>query len=468
VARNTPSGPSSEDASTRELLTEGGSPVHAHVQAFWDAGRTSAWLAPRGQIIIGRSSKSGLRIDDPSISRQHARLTGGNPVSVEDLESANGVFVRGLRIPPLTPVAVFPGDVVSLGSVLVVVQQPTMIVPELSKSQRPALRLQSDGDGPSPMQAVQRLIELVADSELSVLLLGETGVGKTTCAEALHKKSRRAQRPFLRLNCPSFPETLLESELFGHEKGAFTGAALTKPGLIESADGGTVFLDEIGELPLTTQAKLLNVVENREVLRLGSLKPRKVDVRFITATNRDLEAHVAAGGFREDLFFRLNGLSIKIPPLRERASEIAWLARQFLEAAATRAGRPPPLLPDATVRMLATHPWPGNIRELKNVVERVVFLSHESVLQPEHFVSLGSLRPGPARQEPPPELPRATSSEPSTLRAELDSLEKERIERALESCNGNQSRVAKQLGMSRRSLIRRLEAYGIRRPLKGD
>jgi transcriptional regulator with GAF, ATPase, and Fis domain len=320
------------------------------------------------------------------------------------------------------------------------------------------------------MQAVHRLIDLVADSELSVLLLGETGVGKTTTAEALHAKSCRASKAFLRLHCPSFPEALLESELFGHEKGAFTGAAVTKPGLIESADGGTVFLDEIGELPLATQAKLLSVVENREVLRLGSLKARRVDVRFVTATNRDLEAHVAAGNFREDLFFRLNGLSILIPPLRERVAEIAGFARAFLEAAATRAGRPPPILPETTLRMLVEHRWPGNVRELRNVMDRLVVLCREPVLLPEHLVSLGALRSvstsvstAPAiTEQPVPE----SKSEPSSLRAELDAVERERIERALETCNGNQSRVAKLLGMSRRSLIRRLEAYGIKRPLK--
>jgi DNA-binding NtrC family response regulator len=427
------------------------------------------WLAPRTEITIGRGSQCALRIEHPSVSRQHASLKGGNPAYVEDLSSANGVFVRGLRIPPLTPVAVFPGDVIAIGSALVVVQQPSAANAGRSAADEHQARDHTAGnDSANPMQAVHRLIELVADSELSVVLLGETGVGKTTAAEVLHAKSRRAKKPFLRVHCPSFPETLLESELFGHEKGAFTGATQTKPGLIESADGGTVFLDEIGELPPTTQAKLLSVVENREVLRLGSLKARRVDVRFVTATNRDLDTHVASGKFRQDLFFRLNGLSIVVPPLRERVTEIAQLARQFLEQAAMRAGRPPPLLPDATVRVLGEHPWPGNVRELKNVMERIVVLSHEPILQPEHFVSLGALlRAGSVAPKAKAQPSSEPSSPPATLRDELSAVERQRIEVALESCNGNQSQVAKMLGMSRRSLIRRIEAYGIRRPVKG-
>ncbi len=479
MERNAPS-PNGSESSTRRLLDVGGSPVHAQVQAFWEGGRTSVWLAPQATLTIGRSSQAGLRIDHPSVSRQHASLKGGNPAYVEDLSSANGVFVRGVRIPPRTPVAVSSGDVIALGTALVVVQQPATLRPEHARTEAPppATAPSPSEVARAPMQAVHRLIELVSDSELSVLLLGETGVGKTTAAEALHEKSRRAKKPFLRLHCPSFPEALLESELFGHEKGAFTGATQTKPGLFESADGGTVFLDEIGELPLSTQAKLLSVVENREVLRLGSLKVRRIDVRFVTATNRELEAFVASGNFREDLYFRLNGLSIVIPPLRERVGEIARFARQFLEVAATRAARPPPLLPDATVRMLEQHPWPGNLRELKNVMERVVVLCPEAVLLPEHFVSSGALRPSAVAAPPPPaeSAPRGSGArkaseaagEAATLRDELNAVERERIKSALESCNGNQSRVAKLLGMSRRSLIRRLDAYGIRGTLKDD
>ena len=463
VERNAP-----EDASTCELLSEGASPVHARVEAFWEGGRASMWLAPGAQIAIGRGSPSGLRIEHPSVSRQHASLKGGNPAYVEDLNSANGVFVRGLRIPPQTPIAVFPGDVIAIGSALVVVQQPSAMNAGRSPSGLPPGRVRDDDDAANPMQAVHRLIDLVADSDLSVILLGETGVGKTTAAEVLHAKSRRAKKPLLRVHCPSFPETLLESELFGHEKGAFTGATQTKPGLIESADGGTVFLDEIGELPLATQAKLLSVVENREVLRLGGLKSRRIDVRFITATNCDLDAHVASRKFREDLFFRLNGLTIVIPPLRRRTTEIAQLARQFLGRAAERAGRPPPLLPDATLRVLGEHPWPGNVRELRNVMERVAVLCSERILLPEHFVSHGALvRKGSLAPPSEAEPSRESSGSSATLRDELSAVERQRIEGALESCHGNQSEAARVLGMSRRSLIRRIEAYGIRRPHKG-
>ncbi len=217
-------------------------------------------------------------------------------------------------------------------------------------------------------------------------------------------------------------ESLLESELFWHEKGAFTGATRAKPGLIGAAAGGTVFLDEIGEMPLATQAKLLSVVESKEVLPLGSVKAKHVDVRFVAATNRDLEAQVNVGAFRQDLYFRLNGLSIVIPPLRERVAEVASLARRFLDDAAARAGRPPPTLTNDALAVLGAHRWRGNIRELRNVMERIVVLHPDPVLQVEHFAFLG-VSPQPA---PKPDRcsggratvdSSATSSKPSKGRA---------------------------------------------------
>src|SRR5260221_1769012 len=221
----------------------------------------------------------------------------------------------------------------------------------------------------SAIAEVHRLEQQVAASTLSVLVRGETGVGKELVAERIHMSSPRGGRPLLKLNCAALTESLLESELFGHERGAFTGAVVTKPGLLELADGGTVFLDEVGDLPLTLQAKLLRVLEDRIVMRVGGIKPRTIDVRFISVTNRDLEAEIARGAFREDLYFRLSGATIAVPPLRERLAEIEPLAREFVARASLALGRhAPPLAPDA-LAALCVHPWPRNIRELRNLIE---------------------------------------------------------------------------------------------------
>jgi DNA-binding NtrC family response regulator len=219
------------------------------------------------------------------------------------------------------------------------------------------------------MQVLHEQIARAAQSPFSVLLLGETGVGKEVLARELHARSPRAQAPFLELNCAALAPSLLESELFGHEKHAFTGANQARPGLLESADGGTVFLDEIGELPLAVQVKLLRVLDGHKVTRVGGRTARALDVRFVAATNRDLEAEVAIGAFREDLYFRLNGVAFTIPPLRERASEIAPLAERFLRTASQKMNRAEPLrLGQQALSCLERHSWPGNVRELRNAM----------------------------------------------------------------------------------------------------
>jgi two-component system, NtrC family, response regulator AtoC len=313
------------------------------------------------------------------------------------------------------------------------------------------------------MRRVRRLLERVGRSELSVVLLGETGVGKEMCAELLHLSSTRAARTFLRLNCAALSETLLESELFGHERGAFTGATSDKQGLLEAADGGSLFLDEVGDMPLSTQVKLLRVLESKEILPLGSRAPRRIDVRVIAATNRDLEEHITQGSFREDLYYRLNGISIMVPPLRERPADIEPLARFFVtrRTDALKPPQLPPKLSEASLDWLRSQPWPGNVRELRNVVERALVLCDGAVIEPVH------LNQSP-RKSARPLLESAAILSERGLRDEVKSLERERIEEALQASGGNQRRAAELLGLSRGALLRRLAQLGIARPRKGS
>jgi DNA-binding NtrC family response regulator len=305
------------------------------------------------------------------------------------------------------------------------------------------------------MAALYRLVDRIAPSNLNVLVLGETGAGKEVLATEIHKRSKRLGKPFLRLNCAALHEQLLESELFGHVKGAFTGADRNREGLLESANGGSVFLDEIGEISAAVQAKLLRVLEERQVMPVGSNEKRPIDVRFIFATNRDLEAEVARGAFRSDLFFRVNGISLVIPPLRDRLSEIEPLARAFIaEACAKDQPSPPELTPEALATLRA-YPWPGNIRELKSVIDRAVLFAGESSLNAEAIAqAIGVKATAPA------------ASSPSNLREEREAAEKRAVLEALEKCDGNQTKAAELLGVSRRTLVTRLQQYGMTRSRK--
>jgi DNA-binding NtrC family response regulator len=299
------------------------------------------------------------------------------------------------------------------------------------------------------MRKLYELAERVAASDINILVVGETGVGKEILVQTIHRGSARARAPLLALNCAAVSESLLESELFGHERGAFTGAVGTKPGLLETAPGGTVFLDEIGEMSLGLQAKLLRVIETREVRRVGGLKGRAIDVRLIAATHRDLGAEAASGRFRRDLYFRLNGITLAIPPLRERPEEILALAEHFLVQFARR--NPPTLSREATAWLLR-HTWPGNIRELRNVIERSTTLCTSGEIAVEHFAADGR----PERLDDADLTPAATVADAAD--------ERERVVRALELCAGNQSRAAKLLGIARSTLIDKIKLYGLRRP----
>jgi len=438
-----------------------------------------------GSIVgIGRGADNAIHVDDPSASRQHARLHVGEDVHVEDLGSVNGTLLihnssvreerdetdasANQRLLPYQPTPMTAGDVLRIGSVILVLQGKGRPSPSGGVST-------GDAQAGPPVLVdpeMRRVYELAvrgAGSDISVLILGETGVGKEVMAETVHRRSPRVEHPFLRLNCAALPESLLEGELFGHERGAFTGAHAAKAGLIESTDKGTVFLDEIGELPPGTQAKLLRVLEERTVMRLGSTKARHVDVRFVTATNRDLGREVRAGRFRGDLYYRISGLVVRIPPLRQRRSEIEPLARHFLRQFCSRSGQyEPSLLPEA-VQMLTGYDWPGNVRELRNVVERAALLASEGEIRREHVLLEPSAAEADEAGFEADDFDAVTSvfSQPPSKGGSSPDTERDRIIRALETCGGNQTRAAKVLGISRRTLIKRLEEFNLPRPKKG-
>jgi transcriptional regulator with PAS, ATPase and Fis domain len=352
-------------------------------------GAQTLVLPPDRSSVLGRDAICDVVIQDESVSRRHAVIHRGNPPMLEDLGSTNGTMVLGK---PVTEKLVpFPiGSVAQVGLATIVLQKPRR--PSLSlpaATLRPAAPTSHEPVVADPaMQGLYRVLASIAPTNLTVLVLGETGTGKEIFAEAIHTRSPRRGRPFLKLNCGALPESILESELFGHEKGAFTGAVQTKPGLFEAADTGSLFLDEVAELPRTTQVKLLRVLESGEVLRIGSVKPRRVDVRLISATNRDLNQLVGSSEFRMDLLFRINGFTFVLPPLRERVAEIAPLARYFAGRAASVVGARIPEFTLAAIEALQSYAWPGNIRELRNVIDRSVALCpvHVAAIDVEHLL----------------------------------------------------------------------------------
>jgi len=308
------------------------------------------------------------------------------------------------------------------------------------------------------MQAVLALVERVAPTNSTVLLGGESGVGKDLIARAIHQHSQRASGPFIKINCTAIPETLLESELFGYEKGAFSGATASKPGKFELADKGTLFLDEIGDVPAAIQVKLLRVLQDREFERLGGTKTLKVDVRLVAATNRDLRAALEEGTFREDLYYRLNVVAIDIPPLRDHKEDIPALANFFLGRYARESGKSiGGFTPEAMKRLMNYH-WPGNVRELQNIVERGVALSAGATLDAAD-IYLDDPARRPAAANSPFVLPPGMS---------LERWEDETIREALRHANGNKSQAARALGLSRNALRYRLSKLGVPDPAEPE
>jgi DNA-binding NtrC family response regulator len=314
--------------------------------------------------------------------------------------------------------------------------------------------------GRSPlMQEVFSLIQRLAPHAKVVLITGETGTGKELAARAFHQVGPRRARPFVTINCSAVVDTLFESELFGHVRGAFTGAVDSKPGVFEAAHSGILFLDEVGELPMSVQAKLLRALENGEVQRVGSLQPRKVDVTVIAATNRDLRAEVAAGRFRGDLFYRLNVVEVALPPLRDRREDIPYLTAAFVRECAQRIRKPLTGLTPAAERLVLAGRWDGNVRELKNVIERACLLTDGSLISERELSgALGPDAPAPAARGRSLDAAAARSAEAAVP---LQEVERDHIIEVLRQVNGNRMAAARVLGISRRALYRRLDRHRI-------
>jgi two-component system response regulator AtoC len=505
----------------REGVQDASRRVYA-LQVIGASGVSTLTLAPGQKLRVGRRRDSDVVIEHAAASRDHATIYGGDPPEVEDLGSNNGTRVQGNRIAPRMRVPVPMGSVIEIAGTVLHVRQATPSTGDLASGGARAWSADAAGEKrrrivveDRKMSELYELADRAAKSSMAILILGETGVGKEVIAERIHASSPRRERPLLRVNCAALTEGVLASELFGHERGAFTGAHATKIGIFEAANGGTVFLDEIGELSMETQAKLLRVLETGELTRVGSHQPRQVDVRVVSATNRDLGEQIARGKFRSDLFFRLNGISLAIPPLRARRADILPLAEFFAERCAALMGMAAPVFSDQAKAALLGFRWPGNVRELKNVVERAVVLTQGSVLDPSalalergHTFTSPTLPP-PASSAPqssgPSESVRGEALHPASareghraadsrafdtenrggprtarsagrlksgrrteqLRAELVRAERDRIIEALEQA-GSQAGAAKLLGLSRRALIYRLELYDIPRPRKGS
>jgi two-component system response regulator AtoC len=310
------------------------------------------------------------------------------------------------------------------------------------------------GDSPAMLE-VFRVVEQVAGADATVLLRGETGTGKELVARAVHRRSPRRDRPFVPVNCTAVPRELMESEFFGHEKGAFTGAVARHAGRFEQADGGTLFLDEVGDLDLGIQAKLLRVLQEREITRVGGQRAEKVDVRIVGATNRDLEALVREGRFRDDLYYRLNVIPIRLPPLRDRPSDIPALLDHFLRSFSSRFGRVVPPPPPAVVAAAQAYPWPGNVRELRNLCERAALMGWEAVAP-----LLGQATPADPAAAAPAEFGLPLLDARARL---VERFEREYLTRLLRLHKGKVGEVARAAGIAERNLYEKLKGYGISR-----
>lgn len=383
-----------DDESAMTIIFAGGRPAFKHLRksklvvlSGADAGKELE--IKRSRVSGGRSMVNDLVVSDKAVSGTHFEISSTDEgYKLRDLESTNGTFVDDLRI---SEVYLKPDTEFQIGHTTIRFQ-PTNEVVEIALSQ--ADRFGHALGASVAMREVFAVLEKVAPSDLTLLITGPTGTGKEVVAKAIHQKSSRKDKPFVVLDCGAIPKNLIESTLFGHEKGAFTGAIDTHRGCFEQAQGGTIFLDEIGELDLTLQPKLLRVLENRELKRVGGQKTIGLDVRVLAATNRELRKMVGEGTFREDLYFRLSVMQVEIPPLKARLQDIPLLVARFLEDPCLRGVQGAKFSPQA-LEILSKHNWPGNVRELRNVVERAASLADGPLIKPsEVFISRGLVPPG--------------------------------------------------------------------------
>lgn len=427
-----------QSATPTRILEIKGDQVRA--ERVWLEGTGSRYELRGQRQIIGKAPESDIPLDDEFISRAHAAIA---PVAggwrIQDLGSTNGVAVNGTQI---SDASLKPGDEITLG------QLKLKFCAELeTQSLQPAPEGGCGGllGNSAGMRELFARVGRVAPTEMPVLIHGETGTGKELLAAALHDQSTRAGRAFVTVNCGAISESLAESELFGHEKGAFTGAAAARKGLFAEADGGTVFLDEVGELSKALQVKLLRVLETGEIRAVGADRPRRVDVRVIAATHRDLAALVREGEFREDLYYRLAVLTLELPPLRARGDDLELLAAHFLNEQKN--------LSKEALEKLRRHSFSGNVRELRNVIERAAILCESGTLGPDdlYFDSLGGMPSGDFLDR-----------HPELADMSVEEVERELVRGALERAGGVQSEAARRLGIPKSTLSGRIDRLGLR------
>ena len=433
---------------------------HVYLVCGDDAGGMRLVRLEQGiDAVVGRGRGLAITVESARVSRRHARffLRRGTP-TVEDLGSRNGTRVNG-DVVRGGERRLSGGDVIGIGPLELVVARSNQLLGVAQAAETRAKAAASDADKAPPdasviiadpaMVALYDVARRLSASTGVVLVHGETGVGKEVVVEQIHRLGPRAAARFVRLGCASIPEALLESELFGHERGAFTGADRRRVGFFEAASGGTLLLDEIGEMPLPVQAKLLRVLERRAVVRVGGTDEIPVDVRIVCATHRDLAAAVASGAFRQDLFYRISTFTLEVPPLRDRPTELLLLADLFARRVARDLDLPAPTLQRQTIAALSRHPWPGNVRELRNAMEHAVVMAGGGAIGAEHL---------------PPLVRGAGGETPvaAPIRDRLTEIERAAIEAALLAEEGNQTRAAKRLGISRRALVYKLTRFGLR------
>lgn len=438
---------------TRVLDRPGVGPVVAirTAEASWLVGEEKRRTSPVGlvSILVGSSEEAHLRVEDETVSSRHLELRMvEDGCLVRDLGSRNGTFVDALRV----------HEIVVTRSCRLRIGGATLALSLAdSESDLPLSRATNFGGllghGPA-MRSIFAVLDKAARTDTTILLLGESGTGKELAARAIHDRSKRSEGPYVVFDCAAVSPTLVESQLFGHARGSFTGATESRAGLFELAHGGTLVLDEIGELPLELQPKLLRALESRTIQRIGEAKPREVDVRFVACTHRNLAEEVRTGRFREDLFFRLSVVTVRMPPLRERTEELPRLVAHFRRRIG---GEDAPELPPELTSLLERHTWPGNVRELRNVVERFLALPG---IDPSTLLDLAPRHegaPSSSRVEGEWDLPFHDAK--GQL---LDRFERAYFERLLEAHGGNISEAARVAGLSRQSCYRLMHKHGLR------